>query len=130
MRLRGKQLDAINAALKSGTAEDFNAALQKTCAQAEGIGQFAAAPGSVEWPDIGKDPLKYRDEVKGGVEGAMERLGQASAVQQKGVPDQTALVWRIDLDRIRCELIVMTARWNNRPKNEAPPNDQIRRVAD
>ncbi len=46
MRLRGKQLDAINAALKSGTAEDFNAALQKTCAQAEGIGQFAAAPGS------------------------------------------------------------------------------------
>lgn len=46
MRLRGKQLDAINAALKSGTAEDFNAALQKTCAQAEGIGQFVAAPGS------------------------------------------------------------------------------------
>lgn len=45
MRLRGKQLDAINAALKGGTAEDFNAALQKTCAQAEGIGQFAAAPG-------------------------------------------------------------------------------------
>lgn len=46
MRLRGNQLDAINAALKNGTAEDFNAALQKTCAQAESIGQFAAAPGS------------------------------------------------------------------------------------
>lgn len=46
MRLRGRQLDGINAALKSGTAEDFNAALQKTCAQAEGIGQFVAAPGS------------------------------------------------------------------------------------
>jgi hypothetical protein len=38
MRLRGKQLDAINAALKSGTAADFNAALQKTCAQAEEVG--------------------------------------------------------------------------------------------
>lgn len=46
MRLRGSQLDAINAALKSGTAEDFNAALQKTCEQVEGIGQFAAARGS------------------------------------------------------------------------------------
>lgn len=84
--------------------------------------ELAASAGSVEWPAIGKDPLKYRDEVKGGVEGAMERLGQACAVQQKGVPDQTALVWRIDLDRIRCELIVMTARWNSRKKNEAPPN--------
>jgi len=39
MRLKGKQLDAINAALKDGTAEDVNAALQKTCAQVEAIGQ-------------------------------------------------------------------------------------------
>jgi len=45
MRLRGKRLDAINAALKNGTAHDFNAALQKTYAQVEGIGQFAEAPG-------------------------------------------------------------------------------------
>ena len=79
-------------------------------------------PGSAEWPDIGKDPLKYRDEVLGGVEGAKERLGKACAVQQTGVPDQTALVWRIDLDRLMCELTVMTMRWNNGVKNEAPPN--------
>lgn len=46
MRLRGKQLDGINAALKNGTAEDFSAALQKTCAQAEGVGQFVPALGS------------------------------------------------------------------------------------
>jgi len=84
-----------------------------------------AAIGSVEWPDIGKDPLKYRDEVLGGVEGADQRLSLASAVQQKGVPDQTALVWRIDIDRLRCELIVMTARWNSRQRIKAPPNDKL-----
>lgn len=89
---------------------------------AEAIAGSLQRPGSVEWPDIGKDPLKYRDEVKGGVEGAKERLGQACAVQQKGVPDQTALVWRIDLDRISCELIVMTARWNSRPAKDTPLN--------
>ena len=48
MRLRGRQLDAINAALKSDDPNAFHAALQKTCEQVEGIGQFAAAPGSVE----------------------------------------------------------------------------------
>ena len=83
---------------------------------------LGAAPCSVTWPDIGKDPLKYRDEVLGGVEGADQRLSLASAVQQKGVPDQTALVWRIDIDRLICELIVMTARWNSRQRIKAPPN--------
>lgn len=53
MRLRGRQLDAINAALKNGTAEDFNAALQKTCAQADGIGQFVPAQGSAaSWRNL------------------------------------------------------------------------------
>lgn len=56
------------------------------------------------FPDIGLDPLAYRDQVKGGVAGARERLEKVTAMQQAGVPDQTALVWRIDVDRVLCEL--------------------------
>ncbi len=51
------------------------------------------------YPDIGKDPLKFHDEA-GGFEESKERLQRASSVQQKLVPDQTALVWRIDLQRL------------------------------
>ena len=46
MRLRGKQLDGINAALKTGSPMDFAVALQKTCEQAESVGQFVPASGS------------------------------------------------------------------------------------
>jgi hypothetical protein len=46
MRLRGKQLDAFNKALQTGKSEDAIAALQKTCAQAEGVGQAAKRPSS------------------------------------------------------------------------------------
>lgn len=60
MRLRGRQLDAINAALKNGTAEDFNAALQKTCAQAEGIGQFVPAQGSTSRLDDAIESAKRK----------------------------------------------------------------------
>ena len=62
------------------------------------------------FPDIGLDPLAHRDQVKGGVEGAQERLNKADDIQQKGVPDQTALVWRIDLNRLRGELTLVSAR--------------------
>ena len=47
-------------------------------------------------------------------------------MQQKGVPDQTALVWRIDIDRLRCELIVMTARWNSRKGIAKGDCDQLK----
>jgi hypothetical protein len=40
MRLRGKQLDAINAAIKTGNPKAFGDALQKTCEQAAGVGQI------------------------------------------------------------------------------------------
>ena len=82
------------------------------------------AAGSA-WPDIGLDPLKHREQVEGGVEGAVKRLNQAVAIQQKEVPDQTLLAWRIDVDRVLCELIVMTARWKHSPNN--PQNDRGQR---
>lgn len=54
------------------------------------------------FPDIGNDPLQVRDVD--GVAGAMERLGKAVSLQQPLVPNQTALVWRIDISRIRDEV--------------------------
>jgi hypothetical protein len=65
------------------------------------------------FPDIGSDPLKNPDNAVTAVErmtadptaGAMDRLAKAAAVQQPEVPDQTALVWRIDIERVRMELI-------------------------
>ncbi len=70
-------------------------------------------------PDIGLDPLKHRDQVKIGVEGARERLTKALCIQQPEVPDQTALVWRIDIDRVLMELTLMTSRWENREAVQA-----------
>ncbi len=66
------------------------------------------------FPDIGPDPLKHRDQVKDGVAGACERLTKALALQQAEVPDQTALVWRIDISRVLGELTLMTVRWEHR----------------
>jgi len=86
-------------------------------------GRCAPAPGSA-WPDIGLDPLKHRDEVKGGVEGAKERLKQALCIQQTKVPDQAALVWRIDISRVLDELTVMTARWKHHQEH-LPPNAKV-----
>jgi hypothetical protein len=54
-----------------------------------------------ELPDIGPDPMK----TDGAREGWEERLKQAYVIQQKGVPDQTALVWRFDLGQMRYALI-------------------------
>jgi hypothetical protein len=57
-------------------------------------------------PDIGMDPLKMpretpSDEAADNCHRATrERLTQASTIQQQGVPNQTALVWRIDIDRL------------------------------
>lgn len=78
---------------------------------------------AASWPDIGLDPLKHRDKVTGGVEGARERLSKAVSIQQKEVPDQTLLAWRIDVSRVLDELTLMTARWEYLQKRAAlPPN--------
>ena len=120
MRLRGRQLDAINAALKSDDPNAFGAALQKTCEQAEAIGQFAPCPGSpATWPDIGQDPLKASDMD---VENALERLRKACSLQQKEVPDQTALCWRIDLSRALGEIAWLRGRVRVLTKSEQQEN--------
>ena len=62
------------------------------------------------FPDIGPDPLQVRDAPgRGCVEASLERVRAAHCKQQEGVPDQTALVWRIDLMRLTGELIWRTA---------------------
>lgn len=65
-----------------------------------------------QFPYIGPDPLKMprktREEQAKPDEwvelAPCERLRQATSVQQAGVPDQMALVWRIDLNRVLMEL--------------------------
>lgn len=57
----------------------------------------------LSYPDIGPDPLKSGEKDPDHDEG-MERIFQAMSVQQNGVPDQTALTWRIDLSRLHGEL--------------------------
>jgi hypothetical protein len=64
-----------------------------------------------EFPDIGPDPLKLDgEEREKAYDDTDARLHKACAVQQKGVPDQTALVWRIDLSRHFANYAVMQAR--------------------
>ena len=61
-----------------------------------------------QWPDIGEDPLKKNFEDRRAdafADGAFVRLGQGVGRQQPHVPDQTMLAWRIDVDRVRCELV-------------------------
>lgn len=54
-------------------------------------------------PDIGPDPFKgSREDYT--LANAEKRLRDALTVQQKGVPDQTALVWRCDLLKLFHEL--------------------------
>jgi len=67
------------------------------------------------WPNIGDDPLKVGDME---LSTAIQRMRTACDLQQAGVPDQTALVWRIDINRVLSELTLMTARWNLHKQNE------------
>jgi len=55
----------------------------------------------VNFPYIGQDPLKTGQH---NIEHALDRLRQGASVQQKEVPDQTMLAWRIDVDRVLVEL--------------------------
>lgn len=62
------------------------------------LAALASAPAE-PLPDIGPDPFKGpREEDR--YEGSRLRLRSAYVQQQKGVPDQTALVWRYDLGTV------------------------------
>lgn len=61
-----------------------------------------------KFPDIGKDPLKFSGEVDRSIDAVRTRLSKAVGLQQKEVPDQTALVWRVDLSQLDSEYI-----WRN-----------------
>ena len=50
---------------------------------------------------------------------AVQRMRTACDLQQAGVPDQTALVWRMDISRVLSELTLMTARWNLHKQNHS-----------
>lgn len=60
-----------------------------------------AMESAPKFPDIGQDPCQMRGDKENG---SYDRLSLAHCIQQPLVPDQTALVWRIDLSRITGEL--------------------------
>lgn len=54
--------------------------------------------------DIGIDPLKHDDwKTYRSTEAMKERIMNAMSIQQEGIPDQTALVWRIDISQLHSE---------------------------
>lgn len=86
------------------TKEELDAGFAKFQEQLreEGVAP-RADEGTPTFPDIGSDPLKLPNDEYGKrntVEKAHEVLSGINAVAQPGVPDQTALVWRADLDRV------------------------------
>jgi hypothetical protein len=71
--------------------------------------------GERKYPNIGPDPLKLPgDEYmkRNSVPAAIHELSKGVSLQQKEVPDQTALVWRADLNRL---LMDHTWRTNHLP---------------
>lgn len=78
---------------------------------------FAATPQPTELalPDIGEDPMKG-PRVEDRYEASRLRLREAYVRQQRGVPDQTALVWRYDLGT----LLEMAIRLKSILEDETP----------
>lgn len=83
-------------------------ALPTGCLDCE-IEALVAAHMVASFPDIGPDPLKV-SQPGDLIEQASKRMMQASSVQQRGVPDQTGLVWRIDIMRVCGQLVWKTAQ--------------------
>lgn len=75
--------------------------------------QVEEARSANAFPDIGNDPLKVRDAINDQSEASLKRLKSGLCIQQKNVPDQTALVWRIDISRVTDRLILAEARLKN-----------------
>jgi len=65
------------------------------------------------FPDIGADPLKLDGEERTkrmDEQVIYDITSKAASVQQTGVPDQTALVWRFDLSKLHERAILDEAR--------------------
>lgn len=86
--------------------------LLELAAEADRLANIADAGAGIPGaPDIGPDPLKLDGEERVRYGGEyVARLTAAHTIQQPGVPDQTALVWRIDLSRVLSELIQTRVR--------------------
>jgi len=90
---------------------EANQLLNKSLATAHcGLSSLRAENAELRngFPCIGQDPLKM--EKRDGFEESFVRLKSGLNIQQKGVPDQTALVWRIDISRVSDEVIIQTGR--------------------
>jgi len=86
------------------------------------LAELAELRQSRKWPDIGPDPLKDRDKVDNSEDGSRSRLIVPVCLQQPEVPNQTALVWRIDISRVSDELIWRRAAMESLKKQ----NDELR----
>ena len=93
------------------------------------------------FPDIGPDPTQIHDPTEPGMdmvgEKMMVRLQKAARTQQHGVPGQTALVWRIDLERLisealwrRCHLPMYELTKMKADLYEKEYTDQLKEIAD
>ncbi len=61
--------------------------------------------------DIGPDPLKLNGQERTAYQRLYKkRLRDALTIQQKNVPNQTALVWRADLGQLFSELAILQGR--------------------
>jgi len=96
--LRAKKqhlIDSLKAIRADQLRDDIEAALIEAWKEAK-------------FPDIGICPHKM--EKRDGFEEAFARLKSGLCTQQKGVPDQTALVWRADISKVSDELIIQKCR--------------------
>lgn len=66
-----------------------------------------------QWPDIGLDPLKHSGQVDRSPDACMKRMCSGLGRQQPHVPDQTALVWRADINQVHCDRITLQVRAKN-----------------
>jgi len=85
-------------------AQAAELAAEVALAESEKLGEFVALP------DIGVDPCQSPVAGYNREEAAIARLCLARDIQQKDVPDQTALVWRIDISRLHGAFILARAR--------------------
>jgi hypothetical protein len=98
----------------------------------KGEGLLGPATCSAHWPDIGKDPLQNWDTMDQTPEGSQNRMQSGCDMQQSGVPDQTALVWRIDINRVNGELIWRRAAMQGLKEQDAKIAkmlDALKRIA-
>lgn len=84
--------------------------------------RHSPSPAKGNWPDIGPDPFQGPRE-NDNVGCAHKRLRDAYAKQQPHVPNQTALVWRIDIGRVHQRLVQLEALFADRKTPATPAAD-------